>query len=287
MYMSQPDSDRIHQSLQALIAVVAELRDPDRGCPWDLKQTAESLTPYIIEEAYETVHAIGTGNQADIAEELGDLLLQVVLQAQIAQDEQKFDLGVVAEKITAKLIRRHPHVFGDVTVEGVEEVKQNWESIKAAEKGEDLATTQKLTYQLGRYCRSLPPLEAGMKISKKAAAAGFEWENIEGVWAKFHEELDEFRAAIAHESPAAQASELGDVMFSLLQVARWHNIDPSLALDGTNQRFIQRLQQMERVADRPLEDYSLAELETLWQQAKIKLGQGSKISDQSDSVTTR
>jgi XTP/dITP diphosphohydrolase len=263
-------------ALAHLIAVVAKLRDPVGGCPWDLKQTAESLTPHIIEEAYETVNAIHSGNQQDIAEELGDLLLQVVLQAQVAQDEQQFDLSLVADLITAKLIRRHPHVFGTAEVSSVEDVNRNWEAIKAAEKGQDLAATQKLSYKLSRYARSLPPLEAGLKISQKAAQVGFEWENIDGVWDKFHEELDEFRHALAHESKEAQASELGDLMFSLLQLARWHNIDPSQALAGTNQRFIQRLEQMENVADRPLSDYDLAELETLWQQAKATLRQGRK-----------
>jgi XTP/dITP diphosphohydrolase len=263
-------------ALDRLIGVVAQLRDPAGGCPWDLQQTADSLTPYIVEEAYETVSAIRSGVQKDIAEELGDLLLQVVLQAQVAKDEQKFDLALVADLITEKLIRRHPHVFGAVAVADVADVKRNWEAIKAAEKGEDLAETQKLTYKLSRYARSLPPLEAAMKISHKAAAAGFEWENIEGVWAKFQEELDEFRHALAHESKVAQSGEFGDLMFSLMQLARWHDIDPSVALDSTNQRFIQRLQKMEQFADRPLENYTLAELDVLWNRAKIQLGQGSQ-----------
>jgi XTP/dITP diphosphohydrolase len=258
-------------SLQRLIEVVAQLRNPDGGCPWDLAQTAESLTPYIIEEAYETVHAIRSGNPQDIAEELGDLLLQVVLQAQVAQDNQQFDLAQVADLITEKLVRRHPHVFGTTDVRDAEEVAQNWDAIKAAEKGEDPATHQKLSHKLGRKARSLPALEAAMEISQKAARAGFEWEDIEGVWAKFDEELAEFRYALAHEAPAEQAAEFGDVLFSLIQLARWNDINPSAALAGTNQRFIQRLSLMEQFADRPLEDYSLAELETLWQQAKAKI----------------
>jgi XTP/dITP diphosphohydrolase len=263
------------QALKQLIAVVAQLRDPDGGCPWDLQQTARSLTSYVIEEAYETVHAIQSGNPEEIAEELGDLLLQVVLQAQVAKDEQQFDLALVAQMITEKLIRRHPHVFGDVAVTDVDTVRQNWDAIKAAEKGVDPTTTQSLSYKLSRKAKSLPALEAGMKISQKAAKAGFEWENIDGVWEKFHEELNEFRHALAHESKAEQIAEFGDLLFSLLQLARWHDIDPSEALAGTNQRFIQRLEKMEQFADRPLEDYSLEELETLWQRAKAKLGHGS------------
>lgn len=256
-------------SLQRLIEVVAQLRNPEGGCPWDLQQTQASLTPYVLEEAYEVVDAIRSGDQAAIADELGDLLLQVVLQAQVAKDENQFDLALVAEGITEKLIRRHPHVFGEVTVQTAEEVHQNWEQIKATEKPEEPQLSQKMQ----RYARSLPPLTAALKISKKAAGVGFEWESIDGVWEKFHEELDEFRHALEHESPERQQSELGDLLFSIIQLARWHNLDPAEALQGTNDRFIQRLKQMEKAVDRPLTDYSLAELEALWQQAKAKLGQ--------------
>ncbi|MBE9054502.1 nucleoside triphosphate pyrophosphohydrolase [Sphaerospermopsis sp. LEGE 08334] len=257
-------------ALQELIDVVAKLRSPDGGCPWDLAQTPESLTPYIIEEAYEVVDAIQTGDKKAIAEELGDLLLQVVLQAQIASEKGDFTLKEIAESISQKLIRRHPHVFGDVTVENVDEVRQNWETIKAAEKGETLEK-QKLSDKLDRYRRSLPPLNAAMKISKKAAAVGFEWNNIEEVWDKFHEELGEFQQALAEETQERQESELGDLLFAIIQLARWHKLDPSAGLQGTSLRFIQRLQKMEDVIDRPLTNYSLEELDALWQQAKAKL----------------
>ncbi|MBD2338038.1 nucleoside triphosphate pyrophosphohydrolase [Calothrix sp. FACHB-156] len=260
-------------ALQELIDVVAKLRSPDGGCPWDLAQTPESLTPYVIEEAYEVVDAIKSGDQKAIAEELGDLLLQVVLQAQIASEAGQFSLKEIAEGISQKLIRRHPHVFGDVTVASVDEVRQNWEEIKAAEKGEPSPENQKLSTKLSRYGRSLPPLTAAMKISQKAAAVGFEWENIEGVWEKFHEELGEFQQALAAETKEAQQAELGDLLFAIIQLARWHNLDPSAGLQGTNQRFIQRLQKMEAVVDRPLSDYSLQELESLWQQAKAQIAQ--------------
>lgn len=258
-------------ALQQLIDVVAQLRSPDGGCPWDLAQTPQTLTPYVIEEAYEVVDAIKSGDTGAIAEELGDLLLQVVLQAQIAVEEGKFSLTEVAQGITQKLIRRHPHVFGDVEVQSVDEVRQNWEKIKAAEKGESSADAQQLSRKLSRYARTLPPLMAGMKISEKAAAAGFEWENIDGVWAKFHEELAEFQQAIAQESPAQQEAELGDLLFTLINLARWYKLDPAEALQGTNQRLIQRLEKMEEFTDRPLSDYTLDELETLWQQAKAQL----------------
>jgi XTP/dITP diphosphohydrolase len=257
-------------ALQELIDVVAKLRSPDGGCPWDLAQTPQSLTPYVIEEAYEVVDAIQTGDKKAIAEELGDLLLQVVLQAQIASEIGDFTLKEIAEGISQKLIRRHPHVFGDVTVENVEEVRQNWEAIKAEEKGETLET-QKLSDKLNRYRRSLPPLNAAMKISKKAAGVGFEWDHIDEVWEKFHEELQEFQQALAEETQERQESELGDLLFAIIQIARWHKLDPSAGLQGTSLRFIQRLQKMEDVIDRPLTDYSVAELDQLWQQAKAKL----------------
>lgn len=260
-------------ALKELIEVVAKLRSPDGGCPWDLAQTPESLTPYIIEEAYETVDAITSGEPKAIAEELGDLLLQVVLQAQIAQEYQHFTLQEVAQGITEKLIRRHPHVFGEVEVNSVDEVHQNWEQIKAAEKGETPEQAQLLSRKLRRYARSLPPLMAGMKISTKAAAAGFEWDNAEGVWEKFDEELAEFEEAIDLGDKEHQQAELGDLLFTLINIARWYGLDPSAALQGTNQRFIQRLAMMESVAEMPLEDYNITELEVLWQRAKAQLAQ--------------
>jgi XTP/dITP diphosphohydrolase len=259
------------QALQQLIEVVAQLRSPEGGCPWDLEQTPQTLIPYVIEEAYEVVDAIRSEDKDAIAEELGDLLLQVVLQAQIASETDQFTLKEVAQGITQKLIRRHPHVFADVKVRNAEEVNQNWEQIKAAEKGETPQEAHVLSRKLTRYARTLPPLMGGMKISQKAAAAGFEWENVEGVWDKFNEELAEFKEALEHKDQAEQEAELGDLLFTLINIARWYDLDPWEALHGTNDRFIQRLSKMESVADRPLSDYTLDELETLWQQAKARL----------------
>lgn len=265
----------IHNSvlvaLQHLIEVVAQLRSPDGGCPWDLAQTPQTLIPYVIEEAYEVVDAIQSGEQQAIAEELGDLLLQVVLQTQIASEQNHFTLEEVATGITEKLIRRHPHVFGDVEVSSAAEVNQNWEQIKAVEKGETPEQANLLSRKLKRYARSLPPLMAGMKISKKVAGAGFEWENAEGVWEKFEEELAEFREALQTEDKQHQESELGDLLFTIINIARWYDLSPFDALQGTNRRFIQRLSIMEQFASRPLTDYQLDELESLWQQAKAKL----------------
>ena len=258
-------------ALQELIDVVKKLRSPDGGCPWDLEQTPESLTPYVIEEAYEVIDAIKSGDKNHVVEELGDLLLQVVMQAQIFGESGDFTLSEVAQGITQKLIRRHPHVFGNVSVQNVDEVNQNWDKIKADEKGEPSSDSQKLTSKLTGYTRKLPPLMATMKISKKAADVGFEWDDIDGVWEKYEEELGEFRHALAEETPERQQEELGDLLFSLLQLSRWNNLDPSEALQGTNKRFIQRFKIMESSAERPLSEYSLVELEALWQQAKKEI----------------
>ena len=271
MSFSKTTNQSILDALHRLIEVVAQLRSPEGGCPWDLAQTQETLIPYVIEEAYEVVDAIQSGDQSAIAEELGDLLLQVVLQTQIASETKDFTLEEVAAGITEKLIRRHPHVFGELKVNSAAEVNQNWEQIKAEEKGETPEQTKLLSRKLKRYARSLPPLMAGMKISKKAAAAGFEWENAEGVWDKFEEELAELKAALKTDDKAHQQAELGDLLFTIINIARWYDLNPFDGLQGTNNRFIQRLSIMEKFASRPLTDYDISELESLWQKAKAQL----------------
>jgi XTP/dITP diphosphohydrolase len=268
-------------ALQKLIEVVAQLRHPSEGCPWDLEQTPETLIPYVLEEAYEVVDAIRQGEAEAIADELGDLLLQVVLQAQLASESGQFDLSTVAMKIADKLIRRHPHVFGDVDVKSVDEVVQNWEQIKAAEESQNNDGNSLLTPRLQRYARSLPPITAALKISQKAAGVGFEWDNVEGVWDKFQEELTELQQALASETKEEQQAELGDLLFTIINLARWYELDPEAALAGTNQRFIQRFARVEAAiaqmnagehgSRRSLADYSLEELESLWQQAKKQL----------------
>jgi XTP/dITP diphosphohydrolase len=266
-YIAAPQS----MALQSLIDVVAQLRNPEGGCPWDLTQTPETLIPYIIEEAYETVYAIRQGEQGAIAEELGDLLLQVVLQSQIASETQEFSLTDVANGITQKLIRRHPHVFGDVQVNSVEEVHANWEQIKAAEKGVSPDVEMPLSQKLERYVRQRPPLMAGLKLSEKAAAAGFEWADIEGVWAKFYEELSEFQEALLQGDITEQEAELGDLLFTLVNIARWCQIDPAAALHLTNIKLIERIRSIESEAVKPLNQYSGTEIESLWQAAKQRL----------------
>ncbi|MEI6428707.1 MAG: nucleoside triphosphate pyrophosphohydrolase [Pseudanabaena sp. ELA607] len=265
-------------AMASLIEVVAQLRDPQGGCPWDLAQTPQSLAPYVIEEAYEVVDALQREDTPDIAEELGDLLLQVVLQAQIAQESGQFNLADVVQGITTKLIRRHPHVFGDHEASTVEAVQQNWAQIKEAEKAakhnsSSAPALPPISTKLERYARTLPPLAAALKISVKAAAHGFEWENIDGVWEKFHEELEELHQAIAQESKAAQEGELGDLLFSLIQVARWHDLDPMRALQTTNRKFVERFSMVESLSPEPIENLSIDQLEALWRRVKEILRQ--------------
>jgi len=261
-------------ALERLVDIVAQLRHLETGCPWDLAQTPTSLIPYVIEEAYEVVDAIQGGETGAIAEELGDLLLQVVLQAQVASDDGDFDLATVATGIADKLVRRHPHIFGDAAGNAVratpEAVSQTWDRIKAEEKGIP-HEPHRLSPKLTKYSRTLPPLMAASKISAKAAKAGFEWDTIDDLWDKFREELDEFRQALAHEPQENQQAELGDLLFTLVNLARWYDLDPSEALQSTNRRFIRRFERVEAAAEKPLNEYGIEELETLWQQAKAQL----------------
>jgi XTP/dITP diphosphohydrolase len=258
-------------AIQSLIEVVAQLRNPEGGCPWDLAQTPETLIPYIIEEAYETVDAIRQGEKGAIADELGDLLLQVVLQSQIASETHQFSITEVANGITQKLIRRHPHVFGDVQVNSIDEVHANWEQIKAAEKGESTDVEPPLSQKLERHARRLPPLMAGLKLSEKAAAAGFEWPDMDGVWAKFYEELAEFQEALLQGDSTEQEAELGDLLFTLVNIARWCKIDPAAALHLTNLKLIERIRVIEDQTTTPLNEHSPKALDELWQAAKQAL----------------
>jgi XTP/dITP diphosphohydrolase len=240
--MTNPDSTPILTALQDLIDVVAKLRDPDGGCPWDLAQTSESLTSYIIEEAYEAVHAIRGGDRDEIVSELGDLLLQVVLQSQLASETRRFTLAEVAQGISEKLIRRHPHVFGDVRVADVAEVRANWEQIKAIEKGQ---TTEKLSDKLSSYTEKLPPLTAAIKILKQTESIEFGRETGAGLWGQLDRELGEFKAALTTSDPVNQQAELGNLLFTMIHIARQFQLDPDLSLSAANQRFIDRIQQKE------------------------------------------
>ncbi|MEN9496021.1 MAG: nucleoside triphosphate pyrophosphohydrolase [Cyanobacteriota bacterium] len=264
-------------ALNELIAVVERLRDPEAGCPWDLEQTHTSLVPYVLEEAHEVADAIRHGDDRHLAEELGDLLLQVVLHARIAAEEGRFDLASIARGISAKLVRRHPHVFGDVDAADSAAVKAHWEAIKQAEQEEAGAapSTSPLSDRLAGKVRGQPALAGAMTISRKAAAAGFEWDDMAGVWEKVHEELDELKQAVAEAQASGDKAhaqeELGDVLFTLVNVARWCGIDPEAGLAGTNHRFLDRFSRVEAALGGNLQGRSIRELEGLWQQAKAAI----------------
>ena len=259
-------------AIQRLIDVVAQLRDPTTGCPWDLEQTHASLVPYVLEEAHEVADAIRQGSDAEMKEELGDLLLQVVLHAQIAREQQRFDLDAIADGISDKLIRRHPHVFGDAVASTSDEVRRSWEAIKLQEQAEALAgSSSPLSDRLRTKVRGLPALAGAMTISKKAAKAGFEWDDMAGVWEKVHEELDELKEAVANGDKGHAQEELGDLLFTLVNVARWCSIEPEEGLACTNQRFLDRFSRVEAALEGDLQGRSINELEALWKQAKAAI----------------
>lgn len=250
------------EGFDELVRIIAVLRGPD-GCPWDREQTHESLGKHLIEEAYETLAAIEAGDSDELADELGDVLLQVVLHSQIAAEEDRFAIEDVIARITAKIRRRHPHIFGNVKAETSEQVMRNWDTIKRGEKERDSI--------LSGVAPTLPALMYAQKISRRAAGAGFDWEDIDGVWAKVHEEIDELKATDAG-SPEA-ADEVGDLLFTVVNVARKLGVDAEDALRRMCVRFERRFGDMERaVAERGADfhDLDLDEMEELWQQAKHK-----------------
>ncbi len=250
----------------ALAAVMARLRDPDIGCPWDKEQTPETLRKYVVEEAYEVVEAIDSGSAAKLSEELGDLLLQVVFHAQLASETGAFTLPDVTRLIVEKLVRRHPHVFGTVTVTGSDQVLTNWEQIKRAEPGYEDRTSI-----LDGIPPALPALMRALEVSKRVVKVGFEWPGVSEVLDKVEEELAELRAEITSGQTARAAGELGDLLFTLVNVARQLQIDPEDALRQMTMRFAKRFQHIERFAadtNRAVSDLTLAEMEEVWQKAK-------------------
>jgi tetrapyrrole methylase family protein / MazG family protein len=253
-------------SPHGMAAISARLRAAD-GCPWDRRQTHMTLRPYLLEEAYETVDAIEHGSPADLAEELGDLLLQVILHAQFAAEEGAFDLADVHRSIAAKIVRRHPHVFGEVVADGVEQVLANWETIKADERAERGKPDDDA---FAGVARALPALPGSREIQERASALGWDWEAIDGVWEKVIEEVDELRAA---ESDDERLHELGDVLFALVNLGRWLKLDPEEALRAANHRWLARYRAVERLAgERGLEltKLSLAEKDVLWDEVKAR-----------------
>ena len=245
-----------------LVEVMEKLRSKN-GCPWDREQSHESLKPYIIEETYEVLDAIDAGDDVELREELGDLLLQIVFHAQIASEQGRFTMDDVAASIVEKLKRRHPHVFGDVEVEDSRDVLRNWEEIKKQE-GKDSV--------LEGVPAGLPALLKAQRIQEKVGRVGFDWEDIRGAFAKVHEEINEMDRAVEEGDRKEMEGEFGDILFSLVNVARFLNINAEESLRQTTKKISNRFRYIERriaeKGDRPIEDYSLEELDALWDEAK-------------------
>ena len=246
-----------------LVEIVRILRAPG-GCPWDREQDHRSIRRDLLEEAYEVAEAIDEGSPEHLKEELGDLLLQVVMHARMEQEAGRFDLDGVADGICKKLIYRHPHVFGDVAVSGTGEVLSNWEALKRKEKGQ--ATN---TDALEAVARALPALWRAEKVQKKARKAGFDWPDVSGALDKLSEELEELKTAAAEGTNVAE--ELGDLLFSAVNAARFLKVDPEDALNGATDKFIGRFRKVEAQAaaqGKAMEDMGLEELDALWERAK-------------------
>ncbi|MEZ5441512.1 MAG: nucleoside triphosphate pyrophosphohydrolase [Lysobacterales bacterium] len=247
-----------------LLQIMARLRNPEGGCPWDLEQDFRSVAPYTIEEAYEVADAIERGSMAELVDELGDLLLQVVFHAQMGQEAGLFDFGDVVRAINDKMIRRHPHVFGDAEVRSAAAQTEAWEQMKAAERGRQGS-------RLDAVSRGLPEWLRAHKLQKQAARAGFEWPDVDSVLAKLQEEIGELRAELAAKAPSARVQdELGDVAFVLVNLARHLDVDYGAALRGCNAKFERRFRRMEQLAEPVggLEQLTFAQLEHLWDRVR-------------------
>jgi tetrapyrrole methylase family protein/MazG family protein len=256
------------KNFSKLRAIIAELRGPN-GCPWDKEQTHESLKKYLIEETYEVIDAIDSEDIDHLIEELGDVLLQVLLHAQIGEDDGYFSIDDVIEAVSAKMIRRHPHVFGNVIAANSEEVLQNWQEIKKQEKGEAPSTI------LEGVAKSVPNLLRAYELQRLAAKVGFDWQEITPALAKVKEELDEFTAELDGTAEGLERAkkEFGDLLFAFVNVARFLKIHPEEALYETNEKFMRRFQYIEenvKASGRPFEDYTLEELDQYWDEAKRK-----------------
>lgn len=254
------------KNVQELLDIMARLRNPDNGCPWDQQQTFASIAPYTIEEAFEVADAIDRGDLAALKDELADLLLQVVYHARMAEEQGSFDFHDVLATLIDKLVRRHPHVFADGEFGDARTHARAWESMKLREPERGAETTQSL---LDGLPRRLPAMLRATKLQRRAATVGFDWQDAAGVMAKLREELAEFAAAVAGNG--RPEDEIGDLLFSCINLARHHHIDAEAALRGANMRFEERFRHMElsaSAAGQSLQGLSLQELEDLWQAAK-------------------
>ena len=257
------NTDNFLPNLKSFIEAIATLRGPN-GCPWDKEQDHKSLKKYLLNESYELLDAIDNEDKDEICEELGDVLLQVILHSQIATENGHFDIEKVAEVVRDKIIHRHPHVFADTKVADSDEVVYNWEQIKSKEKPERKSV-------LDGVPKSSPALMQAEMLSKKAVSVGFEWPNEDMLWDTFYSEITEFKEAKEEKDKDHMENELGDILFCLVNIARWHKISPELALKKANKKFITRFQHMENNTEKQLTQYSQEELEGFWQKAKKSL----------------
>ncbi len=249
-----------YPNLERLIEIIEVLRS-ENGCKWDREQTHTTLRKNMLEEAYEAVDAIDDNDMKHLQEELGDVLLQVVLHAQIAKEEKSFDIEDVAKQISDKLVHRHPHVFGDVKVDSTQEILDNWEKLKKEEKPHRTSIMDGIS-------RAQAALMSAQKISKKAVNVGFEWPNEDSLYDCVLSEIKEFKEAKTQDE---KEDELGDILFAVVNLARWNKIDAEQALLRANKKFISRFRTMEKLADKDLETLSLEEWDNLWKQAKKSL----------------
>lgn len=249
-----------YKNLEELIEVIRRLRAPD-GCQWDREQTHSTLRPNMLEEAYEAVDAIDDNDMKHLKEELGDVLLQVVLHAQIASENGDFTIEDVAQGIKEKLIHRHPHVFGDVKVNSTDDILANWDKLKAEEKKHRKSAMDGIS-------KAQSALMSAQKISKKAIKTGFEWPDEEALYECIFSEFDEFKEAKAEQDKIHMEEELGDILFAVVNLARWNKIDAEQALLKSNKKFEKRFRKMEELAQKPLNEYSFEEFDALWKNAK-------------------
>jgi tetrapyrrole methylase family protein / MazG family protein len=253
---------------EALVEIIARLRAQD-GCPWDKEQTHRTLRANLLSECYEALEAMDSGDVEALCEELGDLLLQIVLHAQIARDDKEFEIGDVIAGITAKIIRRHPHIFGAAKVKDTAEVLHNWETLKKAERAEGGS-------MLAGVPKDMPALAYALEISRRAVRVGFEWENVEGVIDKLAEEVKEIKESGSREE---KEREFGDLLFTLVNAARWEGIDAESALREANGKFYRRFSSMERLCQERGLDFtklSFNEKDALWEEAKREVDQAGR-----------
>ncbi len=252
-----------YPNLEELIEVIRVLRS-ENGCPWDREQTHTSLRPNMIEEAYEAVDAIDEKSPEHLREELGDVLLQVLLHSQIASEAGEFTIEDVAKELKDKLIHRHPHVFGNTKVSCADDVVVNWDKLKQEEKKERKS-------QMDGISKAQSALMSAQKISKRAVKVGFEWDKVETLWECVNSELNEFKEACEENDLTHMEDEMGDILFAVVNLARWHKLDAEQCLITANTKFMKRFRKMEELAIKPLNEYSFEEFDELWKQAKKEL----------------